>query len=234
MSKAITVILISLFLFGCANNTTVRHASDWQDHRKNIKSIVIIPDDIKVVEITFGGDGDNLPEKEDIITNFVNEELSGLLQAKGFDAKIIDPTILENPDMAFAIEELDNSYTSIAEETYQAAFMTKEKASKMEHSLGELVAPIGALTEADAILLVDFDGAEKSSGMIAKDVAVSVITTLLTGSTPVANTERLTGHFALIDAKDGDLLWSNINTSPAINPQMVSKSLLSGLDFKAE
>ena len=218
---------IILALWGCANNTTVRQISDWHTQKKEIKSITIIPDDIKVVTIAFGGDGDSIPKQEEKIKSFINSNLPKMLEKKGFKASIIDSALLENPDIAFAIEEVDNSYGSIASETYQSAFMNKEKALAMDRNIGEVAAIIGAITESDAILLVDFSGFKKSTGMLVKDALVQA---LLGGNSVVS--EGLTGNFALIDSKDGDLLWTNQLSLQFLDAKRVSEGILSGLNME--
>ena len=232
----LATLLLLAVLTGCVNNTTVRQTHDWDEERKEIKNIVIIPDDIEVMQLTFTGDGDHLTEHEAAIRNYINNELPALFKARGIEAKLIDPALLQQSEVAYTLEQIDSSYESISKEIYRSAAMDVKQAHAMKQSIGEVAAPLNVLTGADAFLMVDFKGFEKSGGMIAKDAAVTMVVAIATlgSSVPIAPSASLSGHFTLIDAKDGEILWTNLSGAQMINAKVVAEAVMNGMPVTPE
>lgn len=211
MKRIVFLLLVPvmLSLVGCGN-TSVRQDADWESRRPEIKTVAVAVNKISVTEVNMTADGGHVKEQENAIARYTETGLIGSLAQHGFSGKAISSAELSaNPDLAFSLKELGQTYEAVAKDAYKQPQMDKEKAFRMNTSVGAVAAPVAAATGSDAILLVDYDGYTFSAGKI---VANAVISALL-GSNTMPQ-PQVTTRFVLIDGHNGDVLCSNLVSMP--------------------
>ncbi len=203
------VMPVILSIVGCGY-TTVRQDADWPARKSEIKTIAVAVNKINVVEVNMTGDGGHVKEQEKALAQYSEQGLVNALSQHGFVGRsITGEELSSNPDLAFAVKELAQSYEALAKETYKTPAIHEKIAYKTDLNVGAAAAPVAAATGSDAILLVDYDGFTISSGKMVANIVVGA----LLGSTAVPQ-PAVTSRFVLIDGHNGDVLCSNMVSMP--------------------
>ena len=188
-----------------------------------------LPPEAKVTMIQFDSDKPRLKPEEEKAVSTMNNEVPQIFIEKGYDFKNFNFADLEssNPDLKFQIEKLREATKKELDVMYKQGSMEPEKAYQFKNSVGSLANYFSEKSGADLILLLNYEGFEKSDGMVAKDVAASVLFGVLTGSVYVEPSEAGVIQAALIDGTTGNLLWTNVTNAPSTTPpvQAVFKEL---------
>jgi len=223
---ALIGVLLFAVLQGCSY-TSVRQHKDFNEYVKDVEYIVIAPPAVTVEEVTFTGENNKLADKETAIREELVKLAKAKLEARGF--KVVDFDInaeMENDkDFAFEVNQVEEAFKQARQELYDGKQVSEEDKAKFNASLGPVVNTIVSRAGADAVLLLHYYGYEKSAGMIAKDIAASVLLTLVTGSTPVAATEGSQVEVALIDGDTGAVLWVNTRAAPVLSAGVTSMTM---------
>lgn len=211
-SIRVIALLAMAFLSGCATYTTVREHPQLESQLSRIDSVVITPAMVTIQQINFTGNNERLTELEASIQGQLYEIAKTQLTEQGY--RIVDfdfqTAINEDEDFAYAVTQVREGFSEAKGKLYQRLAVDVKEKRSIQASVGPSVNMIAEKSVADAVLLMQYAGSKKSSGSVAKDVAVSVVVTLLTGSTPIPNKEASVVELALLDGTTGDVIWSNI------------------------
>lgn len=234
LSKLMVVGLV-VFLAACSN-TSVRQHQDFYETAKSIDSVVIVPPEVVVELVTFTGENEQMIEKEDFVKLGLVSLAKSRLESHGL--RVIDfdfqKALEQDEEFAYALTQSRDAFKTAQKDLYSGGNVSEDDKDKFQASIGPVVNAIVEKTGAESMLLMDYYGFEKSGGMIAKDVAVSVLLAILTGGVPVQATEGAALQVTLIDTVGGDVLWTNNKSAQEIDSSLVSLVLEDLPDVKWE
>lgn len=222
----VSTLATSALLVGCVNYTTVREHKDLSEISPSIHSVVILPPDIKIQKINFTGENEALTEKENQISLQLTSALAQQLRDKHLtvtDFKFAEETTA-NPDFAYSVTQCKKAFTETQKNLYAKAVDVKNK-NKFSESIGGLGNNIAEITGADAFVVIQYDGFEKSGGMIAKDIAAGVLLGVLTGTVTTSPPTGSAVTVGIIAANSGEVLWTNRAAAPALDASPLSLAL---------
>ncbi len=222
-SRILYFSLILCSLCGCA--TTVRKSSQFNETFPRIKTVAVLPADIKVYKITVGGVTELIDEWSDRAKELIRNDLKNDLTNKNrLNVKFIDEDWLKQKDKetwmrnkglfsAISLSALQHAYGTVN------GFDTKIK--NFDYSLGSEIGNLSKLCEADALLFVYGFDYEATSGRKALwwwGFSLGIATGIM--YLPQEPSELI---MALIDAHTGDVLMFKTTTPEAnlsfVNPK---------------
>ena len=131
-----------------------------------------------------------------------------------------------DPDFAFEVNQVMEAFNEARKELYDGKSVTVENKNKFNTSIGPVVNTIASRAQADAVLLLHYYGFEKSGGMVAKDIAASVLLALLSGGTTVVqSTSGSQIEIAFIDGDTGAVLWVNTKAAPGLTAEIAKQTM---------
>lgn len=235
----LVVVFTVLVVTGCAQ-TTVRHHQDFETVAKNVQSVVILPAQVEIEQINFDGDNTPLEEKSALIKSQIESIAELKLENESLEVIEFDfaKAFEEDEEFAYAITQAKEAWEAAKGELYEQGLVSEKEKSNFQASLGSALNIIADKTGADAALLVQYTGFEKSSGMIAKDVASSVLVGVLTlgAVVPIQATEGAFIDVALVDSNSGKVIWANRKggASADASPAEIVFGELPDLTWKSE
>ncbi len=214
--SVITMVIVSVILTGCSL-TPVRQHPDFASGKQKVRVVAILPADVEFRHLVFTGENERDSAREQSIATELNSAVGNMLQSRGY---LIKEDLLKRAEAGdkqfnFDLEQFKTAYSQAYKELYAQPMLQEEQAYKFKVGVGALANPIAQSCNADALLLVRYAGFDKSQGLIAKEIAGSVLLAVLTGV--VATPAPSGGHIdlALIDGVSGDVLWTNSYGGPA-------------------
>ncbi|MDN3637250.1 hypothetical protein QWY82_00390 [Simiduia curdlanivorans] len=229
MKKIGLISLLCLLISACVSNTSVRQHQDYADIAKEVSTVVIIPPDVDIELVAFDGDNEELTEDQLLIAAEITAQAKGKLKSEGLTVIDFDIAgeMLADEEFAYAVTQCTEAWNAAKQELYVTGFVSEEKKSSFQTSMGPVANAIAEKTGADSMLLMHFQGAKKSAGMIAKDVGTSVLVGVLTMGAviPVQNTEGATLDIALVETAGGRLIWSNRKALPQVSSALAGHAL---------
>jgi len=221
------ILLACLFLITACSNTSVRQHQDFYETARSIDSVIIVPPEVVVELVTFTGENEQLVEREATVKSCLVSLAKQRLESHGL--RVIDFDFLKaiesDEEFAYALTQCREAFKAAQKDLYSGDRVSEDDKDKFQASIGPVVNAIVEKTGAESMLLMEYYGFEKSGGMIAKDVAVSVLLALLTGSVPVQATEGAALQVSLIDTVGGDVLWTNSKSAQEIDSSLLNIAL---------
>lgn len=214
MKFLLAVIIIQLA--GCGTYTTVREHADFAQAKRKIETIAVLPPDVEMIYIVFNGDNERMRDKESAVSQELNAAVQQLLTERNYACKDVnfETALSENSDMAFDLTQLKTAANTGVDAMYDQGAVTLEEPKYFNKTVGATANPFAEYAHADALLLVNYSGFEKSSGVVAKEMASSVLLGALTGQVVVAPISGAGASATLIDGTTGDILWTNTAALP--------------------
>jgi len=202
-------------LSGCAM-TSVRQHPDFASGKRKINVIAILPAEAEYRHLVFTGENERDPVREKSIASEIESDMVSALQWRGYKAKldIVEKAHSGDKEFNFQLEQLRSAYVQIAKELYARGMVAEAESTKFRMGVGPLANPFAAIAGADALMIATYQGFDKSSGLMAKEITTSVLLGALTGvySAPAQSGGRI--ELTLIDGVSGDILWSNASAGP--------------------
>ena len=232
--KKILAILILITLAACEHTSVRQHPSFANSWGKQY-SVVMVPPESKITYVQFDSDNRRLSEDEAKANNVIKSEVPKIFQDKGY--KFINVNFedyyAEYPNLKFDLEKLRTASSEALDDMYKNPQLEPKVAFNFQKSVGPLANIFADASGADLVLLINYEGFEKSDGMVAKDIAASVLVGVLTGMVPIQPTEAGGLEAILIDGSSGDILWTNVGaTTYPLNKYDPSTAQESGLFVK--
>lgn len=210
------VLVISLlglgFLTGCAAAPYRAHPR-FEERIQPIKTVALLPPDVKVYRLTAGGVTELMDEWSEAARENLISSIAKRIGIEGrFVLKEFDPTQSPAADEEFKdIRPLFEAIASSAlTHTYRPETTFETKKGRFEYSLGSLASLAGA-AEADALLFVYALDHISTGGRVALNImmvlvgaAAGVVVIPAGGQTAIVT--------ALVD-RTGDILWFNVRGS---------------------
>ena len=226
-SYRVFLIIVFVYLTGCAGNSSVRLHPQLQQELININSVAIVPPEVSVEEQAVDGENQRLKEREDEILGEILTIANEQLAEKGFRVVSYDfnNEISRNEDFAYTVNQVKEAYGEARKILYVDQDRAENEEQALTANVGSVINAVSQKTGADSLLLINYSGIKKSGGSVAKDITVGVIIGLLTGYVPVSAMEASYVEVALIDGRTGDVLWTNFSHGQYINSIILSRAL---------
>lgn len=208
MKKIIASLTILFLVSGCA--TTVKKSPFFDARVDTIKTIAVMPSDVKVYQLTAGGVREEIDEWSDKAKELTRGALEKYLGDKaGYHIKFIDKEWLKSNykelwDInralyeAVSISAIMHAYT-MTDNSFPA------KVKDFDYTLGSELKELAVTCDADALLFVYGFNHEATAGR----TALFWFSMIIGGPVPI-NPSLMT--IGLVDAGSGDIDWFNIHS----------------------
>lgn len=210
--KTFIYLFLVILLSGCATNS-LKVSPSFSQNACNIKTIAVLPPDIKVYRLTAGGVRELVDEWNEESKALVWQSLQKYLGKRyGFNIKFIQEPLLEAncKDLWISTKALYNAVSiSALMHAYPGPNAFSSKLENFEFTLGPEVSTIARICEADALLFVSGYDYEATGGRIALSYW-NYFMGALTGVTTVLKNPSFMS-IAMIDGHTGDLLCFNVS-----------------------
>jgi len=222
------VLAFSMLLGGCANYTTVRQHKELPQESQNIGSVVILPPEVAIQLITFTGENEQETARQDATAKALSDEAKSALAARGLHVVDFDfaKAAETHPELAFALTQCSDALKTADKTLYGKTLVDAKDMGTFSENIGAAANTIAELSGADALLLINYQGFEKSTGMVAKDIIAGALLGVLTGQAQVAPSQGASIELALIAANSGNVLWVNRKAAPALNTAVHATAML--------
>lgn len=205
----IALVVLVLVLGGCATGAPTAYRVHYSLHEDPVRpaptTMVLLPPDIKVSEVSAGGVVEEVPAWTEKATANIKRGITAYAATKANLKIFTFPTIAEN-ERAVVDEHLA-LYDVVAGNAYQVTTVGgpawKHKADHFDYTLGDGLAFLKKRTGADAGLLVIGRHQIATGGR----VAASVLAALFGGAYLPTSRNFLT--LGVVDFETGDILWFN-------------------------
>lgn len=204
------LLLIVSLVSGCAMMTPIRQHPDFANAARQVQTVAILPPDVEYLRIVFTGDNERQTDKEQTITQELQEGLETALKKKQYTLRpwLSDKQKAANKNVSFDLQQVRTAYNEAAKQLFEKP-ANEEESKNYRVSLGPVVNPVASLVNAEALLYVRYNGFQKSGGQQTKDIVAGALLGVLTGVMPVYAAEGSVLEVALIDGATGDVLWAN-------------------------
>lgn len=229
LSTAISGILAALLLLSGCSTTTVRQNAAFADGLDYPRVAVLSPE-IEIKELQFNGDALPLEEEQESARLAIEYLITQRLNEKGYDVNWVSPETLA--EHAYEVQQVRESCSAQMEELYKVLPMDTKKALAITAALDpSAVAAVGTLENCDALVLIHYGGFRKSSGQKAKEVTASVLVSVATLGMviPIPIMQGSYADVVIVDADNGNVLWSNALPGGAINAEGDLERVLAAL-----
>lgn len=218
MKKMIGVVALVLtsMLSGCGTMTSVRQHPDFASGKRKINVIAILPVEAEYRHLVFTGENERDAERERSIASEIESGMVSALQWRGYKAKldVVEKTRAGDKEFNFQLEQLRNAYGEAAKELYARGMVEQAESTKFKVGVGPLANTFAALAGADALMIASYQGFDKSSGLMAKEITTSALLGALTGIYYAPSKSGGRVELSLIDGVSGEVLWSNAAGGP--------------------
>jgi hypothetical protein len=207
---SVAFLLIVSLVSGCTTMTPIRQHPDFASAARKVRTVAILPPDVEYLRIVFNGDNERQTDKEQTITQELQESLETTLKKKQYTVQpwLSDKQKEENKNVSFDLQQVRAAYNEAAKQLFDKP-ANEDESKKYRVSLGPVVNPVASLVNAEALLYARYHGFEKSGGQQTKDILAGALLSVLTGVVAVPAAEGSVLEVALIDGATGDVLWAN-------------------------
>jgi hypothetical protein len=207
MRRLVPLLCCVVALAGCAVKGPLQH-SEFNQRQLTIQTIVVVPADVVFSLDTVSDGAQRNATREAQIRWVLQRAGERQLQARGYRLHnaLAEQLGKGDNELAFAAEQLRGRYGSVVEETNKRS---SGDDALVKATLGPQSTAWAASAGADALLIVRYQGFERSKGKAVIDSVPGVLLAAVTGFGYVANTSGGYLEVALIDAVSGEVLWVN-------------------------
>lgn len=214
--KSSCLIILFLFCSGCAAHN-LRVSPSFSQASIRIKTVAVLPPDIKVYRLTAGGVSELMDEWNETSRSLVWRSLQKYLgQRYGYNIKFIDEKLL-NDNCKDAWESTKPLYNAVASSAlmhaYPGPYVFSSKVENFDYTLGPRIGEIAKACQADALFFVSGYDHEATGGRVALSYW-NYIAGAITGVTTVLFNPSFMS-VALVDGQTGQLLCFNASPPSA-------------------
>lgn len=203
------ILLISIFASACSSKTTVRHSSNYQAIiAQGNHEILILPPTVAVNSVDIAGKKTRMYDYELFLESIIHDQLIPALQEQGLRPKVIKRKDLFDQHLLNENNRLLNSFDEANKELYKETLWKTEEAFNISKNLGQFAVDIGSKNQTDLLIALDYARDVKTNGARTKDFMVD----LLIGGNNFGQADASIIIVGIIDAKTGNLLWSNLGS----------------------
>ncbi len=202
---------IIMSTIGCAKPTTLeRYHAGYETEIIRHNEVLIIPPVATIHTVGAFGSKEKMYDYEFNLEDLIQRQMVAAIAEKGYRVQLLHKKTIAEQHLNNLVMPLRDEYALVSKELYTPARWEEEKAFSINQNLGKIAIELGEKTHSDLILITDYSGAIKTNGARTADF----IGAMLTGySNALDNSDSATMLIAIIDAKNGNLLWSNMGHS---------------------
>lgn len=201
------LILILVISSACASKTTIRHASDLQSAIARSNHVALImPPVVEVNMVDIASKKSRMYDYEYHLENILYQQIIPALQEQGIRTQILHRRTLHDQDLARDAASMRERYQEIRDLLYKEILWNKERAFNIVENTGPFAMPIGLKNHGDLLIMVDYARDVKTSGARTRDFMMD----LFLGTSASNDADKSILIIAIIDAKNGKLLWTNM------------------------
>jgi hypothetical protein len=223
----IFVMLIAGFIAtGCSQNPMRQH-QDLNEHLLEIDSVVIAPPVVSIEYVAFDSMNERMRKDELRIREALVQVAERALTDHGYDVVDFDfeQSLKEDSEFAFRVELLRHEFGFIRRELRENPAASEGAMMSFQSSVGSVANTLSEKSGADAILLMHYDGFQKSTGLIVKDTAVALVLGALTGIAVASPQSGATVELVMIDGTTGNVLWSDVRGAAGLSAESAKTSM---------
>jgi len=204
-------IVLAFLLTGCAQSG-IRQLPAFADATRPVERIAVLPPQVTHTLVGIRGAGSRHPALEPAIAEQVLQSVTSALEQRGYPVStdLIVRIAQQDEVLAPAFDRLRAAYRADRDALDDAAMLSEETSSRFRDALGPAAGVLAKAGDADALVMVRFDGIEKSSGKVTTEVMASALLAAAIGYVSVPASDLGTIEVVLIDGRTGDILWRNI------------------------
>ncbi len=230
-ARAIGIAVCIVLLAACATKptTTAREHPDIDTALLDVERVVVAPAIVSIERIVFSGENERLTAQEARIAAELEAATAVALGARGYEVVPFDFNAAReaDADLAFALNQVTEAFNRVKGDMQLGRAIPEEKKRQFAESLGEAVNQVADAADADAVVIVQFGGFDKSGGQQAKEMASSILLGVLLGSTAIQPSEGSYVEVALVDGVTGNLLWADAAGAAKLGSELVVRALAS-------
>jgi hypothetical protein len=220
------VLLMGMVATGCTH-TSVRKHENLDKHLLEIDSVVIAPPVVSIEFVAFDSLNERMREEEARIKYALIQAADNALRNHGYDVVDFDfeQALNDDSEFAFRVELLRQEFGFIRRELYESASVPTSSMSDFRSSVGSIANTLSEKSGADAILMMHYNGFQKSTGIIVKDAGVAIVVAALTGVAISSPPSGATVELVMIDGTTGNVLWSDVRGAAGLNSEATKRSM---------
>ncbi len=206
--RFLSLIALALLVLAtaCAKTTTMRYNPVYSDVLARQKTVIILPPVAEMNVIDIAGKKQRVYNYEANLEQLAATETDIDLKEMGFKVKIMRRKDCHDLGVYDSYLRLRDQYDDVRRSLYTPLLWEESKAFAITNNLGQSAVVLGKKTNSDLIVMVDYEGSVKTSGARARDLALS----LLVNGSHANNADNSLMIIGIIDAKNGNILWTNL------------------------
>ncbi len=219
LKSFLAIAAIALLSTGCSNMTPERHMAGYESVVLKQKNIAILPAEVYVETVDYFGAKERMHDYEYHLEKMIDREMLPAIQEKGFKAKRLSRKDIHNKKLNKLVGELRARYGEKRAIVYDKYLWNEKEAFDLSQNIGTIAVELGEAVKSDLLVFVDFVASSKTQGAQTAEVVTSLLLGALSGKARYNNepSEEAVMVIAIIDAKTGNILWSNKGITGALN-----------------
>ena len=206
-----TLAFISLGFSGCSPMTLERHSAGYENVVAKQKDVLILPSEVYVETIDYLGAKERKHDYEYHLEKIIDREMLPAIEEKGFKAKRLTRRDIHNQKLIGIVADLRAGYESKRAALYKENFWDGKRAFGIAENIGAIAVELGESTKSDLLVFVDFLGTSKTRGAQTIEILTDALMVAFSGNSARNSdpSEEAVMIIGIIDAKTGNILWSN-------------------------
>lgn len=202
--KFIALFAALLLTSSCTRYTYLRKTADLENELSKNNKVVLIPSEATINTVDVAGKKTKMYDFEEAVEEVIVDIVIPKLQAKGYSIQVLTKKDIREDKISKDIMILRENYEDILKELYTPELWAEEKAFNINSYINKK-GDYKELMNSNLILFVDYASQNKTSGAMMKDFLIN----LVISSKEREIAEKSIIAIAMIDSKDGKVLWSN-------------------------
>lgn len=205
--RSYLLILIVFLIPSCASMTTVRQHPDYKDTIHSCTNMAILPPTAEVNTVDVLKKKERMYEYESHLEKIIHQEIAPAIRAKGYSVQVLSNSDIHNKKLYSSLARVRANYNAAREELYAKPIWKEQEAFVITKNVGPSSADFCSNHKGDMLLMIDYVGVTQTNGARALGFA----TDLLLGTS--SNVENSVMVIGIVDAKSGNILWTNMSTT---------------------
>lgn len=205
MINRLILIIASIFLTGCANQTMMRAHKSYEETVPRLKNVILLPPSVEVrARDTGGGAGKRQYNYEQQLEGTITETLVAYLRTKNYKPKLVTRREIHNQNISKSYAIFKDEFVDKMKSVYPTLLMDKQKAMDMNVVLKRSFDEVVDDKNKDFFLMIDYYSQTNST-------ASCLLKGLAGSGDPFDDApESVSIRATIIDAKNYRILWSNV------------------------
>ncbi len=213
LKNVIFLAVVTIFLSSCTKTTTIRSGRNYQNALANASGVSVLPPMVESNTVDASGSATRNYNYEYRIEEILADMVVEKLNTKGYKAKHITKKQIHDQKISRTMLELQEDYMEHIKALYKPLVWEEKKSIDLDIELTKSQNMKQQL-DTDIVVFSEYYLKQKSSGSVAKDATVSLLSAVVgvrTYEDPIEGAaESAALRVTIIDASSNKLIWSNI------------------------